>query len=199
MMEQRGAEDPTFGLFSISERLAYVGGAMHIESIPGQGTRVTLSVPGTAAPNRPAPEPLDERARSSIRVLVAEDNRALRRMLIARLNGEQGIEVVADTADGQSAVRLACEHEPDVVVMDVRLPGLEGPEATRRLRQQCPGVRVIGHTAHARGDHAESMRQGGAVACVQKDSSCRELIAAIQDAMNASGRHDEPMGRPVDV
>ncbi|MGA8338945.1 MAG: response regulator transcription factor, partial [Solirubrobacteraceae bacterium] len=82
----------------------------------------------------------------SIRVLVVDDHDLFRAGLASLLDAQQGIEVVAQASGGRMGVRLANELQPDVVLMDVRMPDLEGPEATREILEQHPSIRVVALT-----------------------------------------------------
>ena len=176
-----------FGLFSIRERLQLLGGRMEVVSSPKQGTRVTLYAPAT--PSRvaePAVEPLRpaEVAAPSlsteVSVLLVDDHRTVREGLAALLNHEPGIRVVGEATNGPMALELAARLHPDVVVMDVTLPGMSGIEATRRLRERWPEMRVVGLSAHAQPDIAGAMRAAGAVTYLDKGGPAEALIAAIR-------------------
>jgi DNA-binding NarL/FixJ family response regulator len=130
-----------------------------------------------------APEKAGPHAKK-IRVLVADDNGTMREMLAARLSHEADIEVVGQAEDGEEGIRLARSKRPNVVVVDASMPGMGGIEATRRLRREIPGVRVIGLSAYGETDEEQAaMRAAGAVNCVMKEPSCQKLIAAIRTCM----------------
>src|SRR2546428_119392 len=92
------------------------------------------------------------------------------------------LEVVASVADGIAVVEMCREHSPDVVVMDYRLPALDGVEATRALRAACPEVAVVCLTASANLREIDALYAAGAVACLTKDEHLDEIGAAIQRA-----------------
>lgn len=92
------------------------------------------------------------------------------------------VEVVAAVENGNDVVQLCREHEPDVVVMDYRLPGLNGVEATAKLRRHCPQVAVVCLTASANVREMEALKQAGAVACLTKDQDLDEIVSAIRAA-----------------
>jgi DNA-binding NarL/FixJ family response regulator len=96
------------------------------------------------------------------------------------------VEVVAAVENGNDVVELCRQHSPDVVVMDYRLPGLNGVEATAKLRRHCPEVAVVCLTASANVREMEALKQAGAVACLTKDEELEDIVAAIHSAANPS-------------
>jgi DNA-binding NarL/FixJ family response regulator len=116
---------------------------------------------------------------SPVRVLVVEDNDVFREALVLLLGQEADVEVVGDVAGGEEAVELAAEVEPDVVLLDYRLPGMDGVQATRELRRVCPGAAVVALTASATLREADALREAGAVACLTKDAQLEEIVAAL--------------------
>jgi DNA-binding NarL/FixJ family response regulator len=96
------------------------------------------------------------------------------------------VEVVAAVENGNDVVALCHEHDPDVVVMDYRLPGLNGVEATAKLRRHCPHVAVVCLTASANVREMEALKQAGAVACLTKDEPLEDIVAAIRSAARSS-------------
>jgi DNA-binding NarL/FixJ family response regulator len=95
------------------------------------------------------------------------------------------VEVVASLEHGNDVVSMCREREPDVVVMDYRLPGLDGVQATAALRAACPEVAVVCLTASANLREMEALKQAGAVACLTKDEELDEIVAAIRSAASA--------------
>jgi two-component system response regulator DesR len=96
------------------------------------------------------------------------------------------VEVVAAVENGNDVVALCHEHDPDVVVMDYRLPGLNGVEATAKLRRHCPHVAVVCLTASANVREMEALKQAGAVACLTKDEPLEDIVAAIRSAARST-------------
>ena len=92
------------------------------------------------------------------------------------------VRVVASIEDGNEVVELCREHQPDVVVMDYRLPGIDGVQATAALRQACPDVAVVCLTASANLREMEALQEAGAVACLTKDQELDEIVGAIRSA-----------------
>jgi DNA-binding NarL/FixJ family response regulator len=117
-----------------------------------------------------------------VRVLLVEDNEVFREALELLLSMRHEVEVVASVADGASAVAAAVEHHPDVVLMDYRLPALDGIQATARLRVAEPGAAVVALTASANENEREALVAAGAVACLTKDQELEEIVAAIVQA-----------------
>jgi DNA-binding NarL/FixJ family response regulator len=117
-----------------------------------------------------------------IRVVLVEDNQVFREALELLLGLRDDIEVVASVADGTEAVPTCVEHRPEVVVMDYRLPGLDGVQATRAVREACPGTAVVVLTASANVREMDALREAGAVACLTKDQDLDEIVGAILQA-----------------
>jgi DNA-binding NarL/FixJ family response regulator len=117
-----------------------------------------------------------------IRVVVVEDNQVFREALELLLGLQQDIEVVASVADGSDAVPACRDHRPDVVVMDYRLPGLDGVEATKAVLASCPGTAVVVLTASATVREMGALEAAGAVACLTKDQELDVIVGAIKTA-----------------
>ncbi len=120
-----------------------------------------------------------------IRILLVEDNRVFREALELLLGLRSDIEVVASVADGGGAVAATLEYEPDVVLMDYRLPGLDGVQATAAIRAAAPGVAIVCLTASANEREIEALYDAGAVACLTKDQELDEIVEAIRSAAAA--------------
>ena len=117
-----------------------------------------------------------------VRVVLVEDNRVFREALELLLGLRPDIAVVASVSDGTEAVPACREHDPDVMVMDYRLPGLDGVQATRAVRAACPRTSVVVLTASANLREMDALRDAGAVACLRKDQDLEEIVAAIYEA-----------------
>lgn len=117
-----------------------------------------------------------------VRVALVEDNEVFREALELLLGLRSDILVVASAEDGTKVVELCREHSPEVVVMDYRLPALDGVQATRALREECPEVAVVCLTASANLREIDALYAAGAVACLTKDEPLDEIVAAIKRA-----------------
>ena len=117
----------------------------------------------------------------SVRVLIADDHRLFAEALRTILSADQRIEVVGLAASGEEAVQQAGELEPDVVLMDINMPGVDGVEATRRIRAGLPDAQVLMVTGSDSREDVDAARSAGAAGYVTKDKIAAELIGAIFD------------------
>jgi PAS domain S-box-containing protein len=174
-----------FGLLSIHERVELLGGRMKIRSAPGRGSTFLIAVPdGEAVAQAVAAEAgasAPYETREHLRVLLADDHEVVREGLALLLNEQEDIEVVGQAANGLEAVDLAQRLRPDVVVMDVAMPLMEGDEATRQIKQDLPRTRVVGLSMFEEPDAVERMHQAGAERYMLKTAPAEELLAAIRD------------------
>jgi two-component system nitrate/nitrite response regulator NarL len=120
-----------------------------------------------------------------IKVLLVDDNDALREALAEALD-DRGIVVVGQAIDGEEGCLAAVKLEPDVVVMDIRMPDMSGPEATLWLGIRCPGIRVVGLTAYDDEALREAMERAGATTVLVKGASIRQIVDAIAAAGSVS-------------
>jgi DNA-binding NarL/FixJ family response regulator len=117
----------------------------------------------------------------SVRVLIADDHRLFAEALRAILSADERIEVVGLAASGQDAVNQAGDLEPDVVLMDISMPGLDGVEATRRIVGTRPQARVLMLTGSDAQEDMDAARTAGAAGYMTKDRIAAELVVAILD------------------
>src|SRR6266853_2738101 len=128
---------------------------------------------------------------SAIRVLIADDQRVVRdglSMLVALIDD---VQVVGTACDGAEAVRLAEAHRPDVIMMDLRMPGTDGIAATAALHERLPAARVLVLTTYADEDAIVPALQAGARGYLTKDASAEQIEAAIR-AVHAGQTHLDP-------
>ena len=126
----------------------------------------------------------DDGAGEPIRVLICDDHALFRRGLIMVLEDEDTIEVVAEAENGREAVDMAENFAPDVVLMDVRMPGLDGIEATRRISETRPSARIIMLTVSDQEDDLFEAVKAGATGYLLKEISIEEVADAIRAVMN---------------
>jgi len=117
-----------------------------------------------------------------IRVVLVEDNDVFREALELLLGLRPEMEVAATVADGQAAAAVVAELRPDVVLMDYRLPGLDGVQATRAVREAYPDAAVVCLTASANMRERDALVEAGAVDCLRKDAGLDAIVAAIRNA-----------------
>lgn len=192
--ESRGDK---FGLFSIRERMEAIDGWMELESQPGAGTTVTLGLTigagrlddrigggvdrnsvnaQTAGASPPGPQQPLERP---VRVLLVDDHAMVRQGLRSILDGYPNLDIIAEAGDGEEAITLARLLKPDLIVMDVNMPRLDGIEATRRIREELPGTYVVGLSVNEADHIVKSMKAAGASAFLTKESAADHLYETI--------------------
>ena len=115
-----------------------------------------------------------------IRILIVEDQRIVREGLTALLEDEAEVEIAGEAADGQQAVDLFGQLQPDVVLMDLQMPLVDGAEATRRIREQASEAHILVLTTYATDEFIFKALRAGAQGYVLKDASADELLAAIR-------------------
>ena len=179
------------GLVSMRERAALVGGRFEIQSAPGSGTKLTVTVPVA-----PAAEPvIDQRkgemmemvgpttdrqpSRPGITVLIVDDHPMVREGLRSMLHVE-GIGVIGEASTGSEAVQKVRELNPDVVLMDVRMPDMDGLAATEAVKREAPATSVIVVTAYESKEYLSRAIEVGAAGYILKGMSRDSLIDAIR-------------------
>jgi len=116
----------------------------------------------------------------SLRILVADDHDIIRHGLKSLLTGKSGWEVCAEARNGREAVSLAEEHKPDVVVMDISMPELNGLEAVRHIRKSLPKTEVVVLTLHFSDQLVHDIVEAGAKGYIMKSDADRDLVAAVE-------------------
>jgi DNA-binding NarL/FixJ family response regulator len=127
--------------------------------------------------------PPSEWPATPVRVLLADDHTLVRAGIAALLGGMPEVEVVGEAVDGEEALELALRLQPDVVLMDIAMKGMNGLEATIRLHRQLPAARVIMVSMHATGDYLQRALKAGAVGYLLKDAATLELRLALAAVM----------------
>ena len=128
----------------------------------------------------------------AIRVLIADDQRVVRDGLTMLVGLIDGVEIAGSASDGEEAVRLAVTHRPDVILMDLRMPGVDGIAATAQLRDRLPSARVLVLTTYADDDTILPALRAGARGYLTKDASAEQIEAAIR-AVHAGQTHLDPL------
>jgi CheY-like chemotaxis protein len=185
------------GLFAINERLSYIGCGLQIDSAPGRGSRFKIIVPQWAIaaeePRMPSQkqkvsvaispqlQSTPEDAAKRIRIVLVDDHMVMRQGLASLLRGEPDFEIIGEASDGVSAVSLTHDFQPDVVLMDINMPGMDGIEATRLIHKEFPEIRVIGLSMFADNEQAARMQQAGAVNYLAKSEPAEAIIEAVRD------------------
>jgi two-component system response regulator NreC len=117
---------------------------------------------------------------TKLRIFLADDHAVVREGLKSLVNARPDMEVIGEAADGRMAWEQARECQPDIVVMDLSMPQLNGAQATARLKQACPQVKVLALTVHADKGYVQQLFQAGASGYVLKLTAAEELIHAIR-------------------
>ena len=199
-----------FGLFSIDERMRAMGGRFEINSTPGHGTRASMILPYWPAAAPELREPLKEELsdlkaaghpdrrsgltmqpppeQSMVRVLLVDDHVMVRRGIKSLTDGHDNLRVIGEASDGEQAVELTAQLRPDVVLMDVNLPVMDGVTATSRIHQDYPDIVIVGLSVHDDRQIVDAMTKAGAAAFVSKGSVTEELYEAISRALFSKGK-----------
>lgn len=188
-LSDEGAEAGSrFGLFSIQERLDALGGSVRLSSAPGQGCRVELRVPLQVG--KPAALAAD------LTCLLADDRAMVRQGIRCLLETypDVPVEIVAEAEDGAQAVELACRLQPELVILDVYMPKVDGVEATKRIVRALPNVKVIGLSVEQDERVQQAMKEAGAAAFLVKDGMATDLYNIVrriwEDRSQATPRAD---------
>ena len=160
-----------WGLFSIRERLTLLGGRFDIDSAPGKGTRVRLVAPrGDAQPSVARLSP------DALKVLIVDDHAGMSGALRDLLNQQPQLSVVGAASNGFEAIACAHTLRPDVILMDVAMPHMDGIEATARIRAELPDIRIVGLSMQPGSVAADAMARAGAEAFFEKGTDMPRLV-----------------------
>src|SRR5262245_13446752 len=179
-----------WGLFSIQERVTLLGGRFDIDSTPGQGTRFSLVAPRDPArnlANAPAPVPVpafgatsvggtSQISREKLRILIVDDHPAVREVFSDVLQQYPALSVVGVASDGVEAIAQAHALRPDVILMDISMPRLDGVEATRRISTELPFIHILGLSLQPRTEARHAIEQAGAAGFFVKGTDTQRLI-----------------------
>ena len=198
-LKAKQTTEGVFGLFNIEDRIKVLGGRVRIRSAPGGGFCVTLCIPRNislppdrmqalpnqrltieAKPGAPAAAAARAVQEPATSVLIVDDHELMRAGLATLLQKQTGIAVVGMAADGREAVERALELKPDVILMDISMPVMDGIQAADRIRELLPATRIIGLTIHKDPETLQAMLDAGACVCLSKTGSPDELIKRIR-------------------
>ncbi len=183
-----------FGLFNVQERVEAVGGHLDLVSAEGKGTTITLSAPIESSINfihRSATQKAGHtngppNAHSQrLRILLVDDHAMVRQGLRSVLENYNDLEVVGEAGDGDAAISIAAALKPDVVVMDINMPKIDGIEATRHIVDEHPDVVVIGLSVQNEQHIEDAMLKAGAAVFVTKERAAGQLYEAIVSTVRA--------------
>ena len=185
-----------FGLLNVQERVESLGGACEIHSTEGEGTRVLITVPFSAREDgldsKPLSAPLlptqvSNKEKEKIRVVLADDHPIFREGLGTLLNVCPDIQVVGEAENGEQAVVLGQTLQPDVVVMDINMPVMNGIEATRLIKASHPSIYVIGLSMHGDQIVTKAFSEAGGDQYVTKGDSFNSFAEVIRSSQKQRG------------
>ncbi len=196
------ASSPTstgLGLMGFHEKLNLMHGTMLIDSTPGRGSHFTLCIPSdfeerSARSRTPSPEsngsadlrdqrPAQQTSTSAegiFSVLGVDDHQIMRSGLIRLLGEEPDIEIIGEAGSGLEAIEAVRKHQPDVIVMDLSMPGMGGVEATRRIHSAYPEIHIIGLSMYERSEFLSLMKDAGASDLLHKSGPPHLLFESIR-------------------
>ena len=158
----------------------------HAGDQPGLGSQAGAKESAASAlASAPAP----------IRILLVDDHPVVRKGIAACLSARLRLRVVGEAADGEEALRLAHQLQPDIMLMDIEMPAPDGLEVTRRLRQEQPGIRVLVLTMHHSSEHIRRVLECGARGCLTKSAPPDEVVAAIEAVHRGETFFSPELGR----
>jgi PAS domain S-box-containing protein len=193
------------GIQGMKERMRQLSGKLEITSRPQKGTVVTATLPMASLRMTAAEEsansellsPAQSESREAAanrsiplkRVLVADDHELLRRGVCTLLQTELDIEKCVEAVDGRDAVEKAAATKPDLVIIDVEMPGLNGLDATREILRNCPQTKVLIFTVHESEEMLRDIAATGAHACLSKNKGGKNLLRVIKELFGNTASH----------
>lgn len=182
-----------FGLFNVQERVEAIGGHLSLISGVGRGTTVTITVPIDTSTHSAltisATDVQQSRTHMGpsqrLRVLLVDDHAMVRQGLRSVLDSYEDLDVIGEAGDGEAAISLAATLQPDVVVMDINMPRVDGIEATRRIVSTHPDIVIIGLSVQNERHIEEAMLNAGAAVFVTKERAAVQLYEAIVSTVRA--------------
>jgi CheY-like chemotaxis protein/anti-sigma regulatory factor (Ser/Thr protein kinase) len=189
-----------WGLFSIGERLTLLGGRFDIESAPGQGTLFRLVAPrgvgqgGSDAHHESSRAPTEPLLRGApgfgspraLRILMVDDHAEVRRAYRELLEKRPELHIVGEAGDGREAIAEAHALRPDVILMDVSMPRMDGVAATRRIRAELPFIQILGLSTYQKTEDLHEIERAGAAAFFTKGVDTQRLIDHLMKVHAAS-------------
>ena len=177
-----------FGLSSVRERLKAMGGELTVHSSPGEGTCMTLKAPiaitssvqaMSARLALPAARCAQSRLAGPLRILLVDDHPMVRQGLHGILSSYPGLTVIGEASNGKEALRLAEETSPDLILMDVNMPVMDGIAATQRVKELLPTTVVVGLSVNPSSQVVDAMTCAGASGFVSKAMAGEDLYSVI--------------------
>jgi PAS domain S-box-containing protein len=185
---------PGWGLFSIRERLTLLGGRFDIDSSPGQGARFRLVAPLGAQDTSSAQDPQSQAsigpaassaasiaAAHALKILIVDDHAAVRRVFRDLLQQRLELSVIGEASNGLEAIAQARVLRPDVILMDISMPKMDGVEATRRIRAELPAIQILGLSMQVRTETRHPIEHAGAAGFFIKGADTQRLIDHLLD------------------
>ena len=197
LVDREKAGQVGWGLFSIRERLTLLGGRFEIDSSPGQGTTFRLIAPRGPAQDPiaalspsgytgwpPHPDAATVSSSRRLRILIVDDHAPVRKALRGFLQARPEFQVAGEAANGLDAIAQARAIKPDVILMDISMPQMDGIEATRRLRAEAPSIVIFGLSMQPRTEGLHPIEEAGAAGFFTKGVDMQRLMTQLLDILH---------------